>query len=225
MDVELRIVDDGESAAAAAAQLLVEVARAGGSIALAGGSTPRRAYELAAAALPDWGGASLWYGDDRCVAPDDPCSNQRLAKEALFDRLTVLPSVHPIPTELAPEEAAAAYDEALTGVTLDLVLLGLGSDGHTASLFPHAPSLEVRDRRAVAAAPGLDPLVERVTMTVPMLATGAHVVFLAVGTDKAEPARRAFGEPPSAATPASLVRSASGRTTAILDVAAASLLS
>lgn len=222
--MELQIVDGGESAAAAAARLLVDVARAGGAIALAGGSTPRRAYELAAAALPDWGAASLWYGDDRCVPDDDLRSNQRLAKEALLDRLTVLPTVHSIPTFLSPEDAAAAYDAELAGVTLDLVLLGLGSDGHTASLFPNAPSLDVRDRCAIAAAPGLDPFVERVTMTIPMLASAAHVVFLAVGADKAEPAKRAFGEPPSPLTPASLVRSATGRTTAILDIAAAGLL-
>jgi 6-phosphogluconolactonase len=103
-------------------------------------------------------------------------------------------------------------------------LLGLGTDGHTASLFPNAPALEVRDRLAVAAAPGLEPLVERVTMTIPALEAAGQVVFLAIGADKADPARRAFAEPPSRATPASLVRSAAGTTTAILDVSAAALL-
>ena len=224
MDLELVRLPDARSAAAAAAELLVGAARAGGAITLSGGSTPRPAYELAAAALPDWGGADVWFADERCVPPDDPRSNLRLAREALLDRLAVPPDVHAIPTELPPEEAANAYDAALQGVRLDLVLLGLGSDGHTASLFPHAPSLEVRDHLAIAADPGLEPFVKRVTMTIPALAAAAHVVFLAVGVDKAEPALHAFAEPPSPATPASLVRSAGGRTTAILDESAARLL-
>lgn len=224
VDVDVVVVPDAEAAAAAAAEILVAVARAGGEIALAGGSTPRRAYELAAALLPDWGGASLWFGDERCVPPDDPRANRRLVAESLLDRVQALPVVHPVPTELPPDEAAAAYDAMLEGVQLDLALLGLGSDGHTASLFPGALSLDVRDRRVVAAPPGLEPFVERVTLTIPTLASAAHVVFLAVGADKALPARRAFVDPPSAATPASLVRSNGGRTSAILDEAAAALL-
>ena len=224
MELEFKIVAEPEAAATKAAELLIAVAAGGGSIALAGGSTPRRAYELAAAMLPDWGTASLWFGDERSVPPDDSRSNQRLVREALLERLTVLPAVHPIPTHLSPEEAAAIYDASLQGVRLDLVLLGLGSDGHTASLFPNAPSLDVRDRLAVAAAAGLEPFVERVTLTIPALASARHVVFLAVGADKAEPARWAFSDPPSPSTPASLVRSASGETTAILDLAAAALL-
>lgn len=200
------------------------VARAGGSIALAGGSTPRRAYELAAAALADWGDVEVWFGDDRCVPADDPRSNQHLIRKALLERVVVPPIVHAIPTELPPDAAAAAYDVVLRDAHLDLVLLGLGSDGHTASLFPDARSLAVRDRLAVAAAPGLAPFVERVTLTIPALASAAHVVFLVVGADKAGPALRAFGAEPSRATPASLVRSATGRTTVVLDQAAAALL-
>lgn len=211
-------------AAAAAAALLVDIAAAGGSIALAGGSTPRLAYELAAAARSDWRGVDVWFGDDRCVPPEDPRSNQLLVRQALLERLTVLPRVHPIATENPAAEAAAAYDAELAGVTLDLVLLGLGPDGHTASLFPGAPALEERDRLAVAAAPGLEPFVERVTLTIPALEAASHVVFLAVGDDKAEAARRAFGEEPSTRTPASLVRSRMGTTTVILDEAAFSLL-
>lgn len=225
MQTEIVVARDPHEAASAAAALLVEAAAAGGAIVLAGGSTPRHAYELAAEALPDWGRASLWFGDERCVPADDSRSNHRLVAEALLQRLAVLPAVHPVPTELPALEAAAVYDGMLRGVTLDLALLGLGADGHTASLFPHASSLAIRDRLAVAAAPGLDPLVERVTLTIPALASAASVVFLAVGSDKADAARRAFAAPPSEATPASLVRSRRGTTTVVLDEAAARLLS
>ncbi len=225
MDVEIRIVADPEAAGLAAAELLVGAARSGRSVVLAGGSTPRRAYELAADACPDWSGTELWYGDDRCVPAGDERSNQRLVRESLLDLLEAPPRVvHAIPTELAPDEAAAAYDRELRGASLGLVLLGLGSDGHTASLFPGAPALEERTRLAVAAEAGLEPFVPRVTLTIPALAAAEHVVFLVVGADKAEPVRRAFAEPPSRRTPASLVRSAHGSTTVILDEAAAVLL-
>ena len=222
MDVPLRIAPDAEATAAEAARLLVEAARAGRAIALAGGSTPRRAYEFAAAAEPDWSRAEIWFGDERCVPPDDARSNFRLAREALLGRLAAVPrAVHRVPTELAPADAAAAYAAGLRDVSLGLVLLGIGSDGHTASLFPHAPALAAEEL-AVAAAPGLEPFVERVTLTPPAFARAELVVFLAVGADKAAPVRRAFAEPPSPATPASLVRGR--RTLALLDAAAATEL-
>jgi 6-phosphogluconolactonase len=223
-EVDLVVVRDAEEAAAAAAALLVEAVDADGSVVLAGGSTPRRAYELAAEKHADWGGAEVWYGDDRCVPPDDPRSNQLLVQQSLLDRVLVAPLVHAMQTRLPAAEAAAAYDEELRGALLDLVLLGLGPDGHTASLFPGSASLEETARLAVAAEPGLEPFVERVTLTIPALESAAHVIFLVVGEGKAEAARRAFAETPSSQTPASLVRSRGGRTTAILDTAAASLL-
>jgi 6-phosphogluconolactonase len=223
-EVDLVVVRDAEEAAAAAAALLVEAVDADGSVVLAGGSTPRRAYELAAEKHADWGGAEVWYGDDRCVPPDDPRSNQLLVQQSLLDRVLVAPLVHAMQTRLPAAEAAAAYDEELRGALLDLVLLGLGPDGHTASLFPGSASLEETARLAVAAEPGLEPFVERVTLTIPALESAAHVIFLVVGEGKAEAARRAFAETPSSQTPASLVRSRGGRTTAILDAAAASLL-
>jgi 6-phosphogluconolactonase len=225
MSVELVVVPGPTDAAVAAAAFLDEAVAAGGSLVLAGGSTPRQAYELAAATDGDWGGVDVWFGDDRCVPADDPLSNQLLVRESLLERLIVPPTVHRIQTELPGAEAAAAYDAALRGEPLDLVLLGLGPDGHTASLFPGAPALDERELLAVAAAPGLEPFVERVTLTIPALESGAHVVFLVVGEGKAEAARRAFAEEPSKATPASLVRSRNGRTTVILDTAAAARLS
>ena len=222
--IELLVARDAEDAARRAAELLVAAARRGGHVALSGGSTPRPAYALAAELEPDWSSADVWLGDDRVVPPDDERSNLRLVHECLTDRLRGAARLHAVDTSLPAEEAAAAYDAALEGVVLALALQGLGGDGHTASLFPNAPTLS-STARAVAADPGLDPWVERVTMTIPMLCAAEEVVFLVTGEDKAEAARRAFAEPPSPATPASLVRSRAGRSLAILDPPAASLLS
>ena len=219
--VDLIVAAGPEEAAARVAELLADSARAGGQIALAGGSTPRRAYELAAALEPDWSAAGLWFGDERCVPPDDARSNYRLARESLLDHLTKPPTVHRVRGELDPHEAAEAYELELFGTTLDLVVLGIGPDGHTASLFPNAPSLDERERLAVAAAPGADPQVERVTLTIPAIGAAKHVVFLAVGADKADAVDRVFARPPDPAVPASLVRSAVGATTAVVDRAAA----
>jgi 6-phosphogluconolactonase len=218
--VELVLADDAEGAALEAARLLADVASRGGAVAVAGGSTPRRAYELAAGLQPDWSHVDVWLGDERCVPPDDERSNLRLVRESLVAHLERPPSLHPVPTQLAPADAAAAYAASLRGTTLDLALLGIGPDGHTASLFPNAPSLDSGEL-AVATEPGLEPFVDRVTLTIPTLAAARTVAFLVSGAGKADAARRAFGEAPSQTTPASLVRSAKGRTVAILDRAAA----
>jgi 6-phosphogluconolactonase len=222
--VDLVVTETAEEAALEAARRLADAARDGGHIALAGGSTPRRAYELTATLEPDWSRVDVWLGDERCVPPDDERSNLRLVREALIAGLERPPNLRAVPTELAPEPAAAAYSRALDAVGLDLALLGLGADGHTASLFPGARSLDVADVRAVAVPAGLPPWVDRVTMTIPTLSDAREVLFLAVGPDKADAAQRAFAEPPSRATPASLVRSTRGRTIVILDSDAAARL-
>jgi 6-phosphogluconolactonase len=148
-----------------------------------------------------------------------------MAKRTLLGNLAVQPSAtHRVHGELEPHAAAAEYDEALRGVRLKLNLLGIGPDGHTASLFPNAPGLHERERLAIAAEPGLDPRVMRVTMTPTMLQDADLVLFLVTGEDKAEAAARAFAGPESAATPASLIRSRGGRTVAVLDRAAAALI-
>jgi 6-phosphogluconolactonase len=223
--VELLVVDTAEQAAQEAAARLATVASAGGQIALAGGSTPRRAYELAAARQPDWGRAEVWWSDERCVPAEDARSNYAMAKEALLDRLQVAPrAAHRIRGELDPEAAAGEYDRLFDGRPLDLAILGLGPDGHTASLFPGSPALQEDERWVVAADPGLEPFVPRVTMTLPALARTRVILFLAEGLGKAEAAERAFGAGPDRSTPASLVRSTEGRTMAILDAAAAARL-
>lgn len=215
------IADDPEGAALEAARMLAGVASGGGAVALAGGSTPRRAYELAAGLAPDWHRVDVWLGDERCVPPDDRRSNLRLVREALVSRLERRPSVHPVPTQLEPADAAAAYAASLRGTTLDLVLLGIGPDGHTASLFPNDPALDELSRPAVAV-PRAD--VDRVTVTIPPLSASETVVFLVAGSEKADAVARGFGGEPDRATPASLVRSASGTTIALLDRAAAAHL-
>ena len=198
------------------------LAEANGHVTLTGGSTPGRAYELAAELRPDWSSNEVWWGDDRCVAAEHEWSNYGLAKRRLLDRLAVQPAaVHRIRGELGAERAADEYDRELEGVTLDFVLLGVGPDGHVASLYPHAPGLAERERRAIPAEAKLEPLVDRVTMTIPVLVAAPLVLFFVAGAERAEAVRRAFAEPPSEATPASLVRSKNGETVVILDPAAA----
>jgi len=222
LGVDFRVFDTPREAQGAAAALLVEAARAGEHIALSGGDTPGPAYELAAGLETDWNATRLWWGDERCVPPDDERSNYLLAKRALLDRIDRQPAeVHRIRGELGGEAAAAEYDDELEGVTLGLALQGLGADGHTASLFPNSPALEERERRAVAVS-HVD--VERVTMTLPVLSAAARVVFLVVGESKAEAVARAFAGRPDPSTPASLLRAKNGATTAILDRAAAAKL-
>jgi 6-phosphogluconolactonase len=223
--VELVRAEDEDEAASVVADELVSAARAAQAIVLTGGKSPGRAYELAAEREPDWSGATLWWGDERCVPPDDERSNYGLAREKLLDKLSARArEAHRIRGELGAEAAAAEYDEALVGATLDLVLLGIGPDGHVASLFPRQPTLDERERRALPAEAKLEPFVERVTMTLPVLCSAPEVLFLVTGEAKADAVGRAFGSPPSPATPASLVRSAGGRTLVVADRAAAATL-
>ncbi len=219
MDVELRVSASADAARRGAAEAIAEAAARGGHIAVSGGSTPGPMYELAATLEPDWSRTELWFADERCVPPEDERSNYRLVRERLLDRLERPPAVvHRIRGELPPPEAADPYDRELRGITLDFVLLGIGPDGHTASLFPNDPALDEMERRAVAVR---RPDVDRVTMTLPVLRGAATIAFLTVGADKADAVRRAFADPASPATPASLVRSAGGTTYTFLDRAAA----
>ena len=217
--VAIHVVEEPERLAGG---WLVRFASEAAHLALSGGSTVGHAYEAAAALLPEWPGAHVWFGDDRAVPPDDERSNYRLARETLLDRLRVPPEVHRVQGELGARKAAELYDRELEGVTLDLALNGIGADGHTASLFPAAPGLEERERRVVAAEPGLEPFVERVTMTPRAFAASRLLIYLVTGESKAEAVRRAFADEPSAGTPASLIRGV--ETMAILDPAAASQL-
>lgn len=217
--VDLRVFETADEAREAAARELAAAAQAGKHIALSGGSAPGPAFARAAELQPDWGRTEVWWGDERCVHPNDSRSNYRLARERLLDRLSRLPrTVHRIRGELEPEEAASLYHEELDGVRLGLAFQGIGPDGHTASLFPNDPALAERERRAVAVRRDD---VDRVTLTLPVLCAAEVVLFLALGEGKADAVHAAFVEPPGPQTPASLVRSDGGRTVALLDRAAA----
>jgi 6-phosphogluconolactonase len=224
--VEITVVDDAEEAARLVAERLVQQARAGGSVVLTGGSTPSRAYELAAELEPDWSRVELWWGDERCVAPADEQSNYAMAKAALLDRLAVAPAaVRRMQGELGPDAGAAEYELELAGVgDFDLVLLGLGEDGHIASLFPNFPSLAVTDRDAVGSEAGHEPFIDRISLTLPRLGAARELLFLVTGDDKADAVSRALAGEPSSATPGSLARATDGTTRAVLDRAAAAKL-
>ena len=156
------------------------------------------------------------------MPPDDERSNYLLAKHTLLDRIDRQPAeIHRIRGELDGETAAAEYHLELDGVTLGLAFQGLGPDGHTASLFPLAPALDERERRAVAAQ---HEDVERVTMTLPVLSAAAQVLYLVLGEKKAEAVRLAFQGDPDPVVPASLLRSTHGETIVLLDRAAAARL-
>lgn len=208
-----RIFDDADALFRAAAERVIEVGRSAVAergafhLALAGGSTPAGLYrELAqparASALP-WERVHIWFGDERCVPPDDEQSNFRMARETLLRHVPVPEAqLHRIRGEDEPHAAAAAYDEALAralprdaeGWRLDLLLLGLGTDGHVASLFPETDILG--KHKALAAAvfvPNLDSW--RISITLPTVNHARHIMLLVSGSSKADIVRRAVQHP------------------------------
>jgi 6-phosphogluconolactonase len=217
--MQLIAAADPEEAAVRAATALAAVARTGGSISLAGSNTPRRTYELLAAEPAiDWSQVHVWFGDERCVPPDDPDSNYRMAHETLISRIDIPErNVHRVRGEDDPEAAAAAYAAEIDGVALDLALLGLGPDGHTASLFPASPALDVRDRAAVAVTASKPP-PRRITLTLPVFERAVSILVLAPGESKAE-AIAAVLRGPDPHYPASLLPP--DRTTILTDRAGA----
>ncbi len=229
---ETLVVDDP---AAACAERLVAAASAGSHMVLTGGSTPRKAYELAAGMGADWSGATIWFSDERCVAPDDELSNYGMTKAALLDRLPPAgeggPAVHRMRGERGPSAGADDYERELREALgeqlprLDFILLGLGPDAHVASIFPGKPAVQESDRAVVGVdEAGHEPFVPRITLTLPVLNAAREVVFLVSGEDKAEAVERAFGGEPNPDAPASLVRPHDGTLTLLLDEAAASRL-
>ena len=212
-------------------------------LALSGGSTPRGLYALLArdphAARVAWSRVHVFWGDERCVAPQDPASNQRMAREALLDHVP-LPSahVHPIRGEENPTTAAARYEQALReafatpvgpprsapGARFDLVLLGLGDDGHTASLFPGGPA--VQEVRRWVVAEQIEKLSAwRVTLTPLVINAASEVIFLVSGRAKAAILRRVLCGPREPdRLPAQAISPREGELRWLIDAAAASAL-
>lgn len=243
---EIRIFDDGRELAAEAADLFIwlgqQALAADGafSVALSGGSTPRLLYEeLVQPSLAkqlDWTKVRLFFGDERCVRPDHADSNFRLAQDHLFAPLKIqAPQVTRMEGELDPETAASRYEAGLRerfGVgpqarpRFHLILLGLGDDGHTASLFPQTPAL-AEAQRLVTVGRAPTGVRDRITFTAPLINEAAAVLFLVVGSGKAH-AVKAILEPgggSSAPLPASLIMPRQGRLIWFLDKGAAGRLS
>lgn len=171
------------------------------TVALAGGRTPRRLYQLLAGERIPWEAVHLLWGDERYVSADDPQSNFRLVRTTLLDRIAIpQDNVHPIPTHCGnPEEAAAAYEETLRQMfgsdpRFDLVLLGMGADGHVASLFPGSGALLETERWVVAVRTDAQPPM-RITLTLPVLKRASRIDLLVAGSEKRAALRRALDGP------------------------------
>jgi len=240
---QLRVFADLPSATAAAARHLwgraVESVRARGRFTwvLAGGHTPEGLYRLLAATYRGrfpWAETEVFFGDERCVSPRARESNYAMVRDSLLARVPVPRGrVHRLPGEVRPPSKAARQYTRLLGplapvgtpesARFDVVLLGIGPDGHTASLFPRSPELQERRRAVVAVRrSGQPPFLPRLTMTLPALAASREVLFLVAGPDKADAVREIFRALPrgTARWPASLVRS-SGPVVWFVDRAAA----
>jgi len=249
---EVEIYPDAGTLARAAANYFVVLARealaAHGrfGVALAGGATPQAMYAWLAtdefATHVDWQRVHLFWGDERCVAPDHPDSNYRMVRQAWLDHVSIpADNVHRIQGEIEPAQAAADYEQVLrTFFSLplvgpethnkpppprfDLILLGMGDDGHTASLFPGAAA--IRERRRWVVADYVEKLgAWRVTLAPAVINAAADVIFLVSGPGKAERLRQVLAEPHQPdRLPAQIVRPAHGRLRWLVDAAAATLL-
>ncbi|HSO27974.1 MAG TPA: 6-phosphogluconolactonase [Anaerolineales bacterium] len=238
----IKVFEQTEQLIQAAADLFVECARQAidkngrFAVALAGGSTPEPVYQrLAMSELRDqiqWEKVHIFWSDERVVPPDDGRNNARMVRLALLDHVNI-PSqnVHPIPTGINPLLSASNYERTLNSFfagkppRLDLALLGLGADGHTASLFPHTPALEAETRWvADVYTPGQE--FHRITLTAVLLNQAAKVVFLVQGAGKASVLQAVLEGPKHyASLPAQLIHPVDGEVLWYIDSAAASQLS
>lgn len=235
MTADIQVLDNPARACAA---LLLSAVLHGGDVVLTGGSTSGAAYEELASAIRSTagggglGGTTLWFTDERCVAPTDELSNYRLVKQSLLDPLSDLPAptVMRMHGELGPHKAADAYERQLQEAgepEFDLLVLGLGPDGHLASLFPDQPSLGERARLVVGVdEAGLEPFVPRVSLTLSALGSARHTVFLATGETKADAVAASFGRGagPNPHVPASMLVPLVSDLKVLLDPAAAAKL-
>lgn len=238
---EVHVFENLEALSRAAAEQLVRsieaavASRERCTLVLAGGGTPRPLYAVLAteyAGRIPWPHLGVFWGDERYVPHGDPRSNYGMARGTLLDHVP-LPSenIHPIPTHYAdPKEAAEVYEKTLQASLgggpprFDIILLGIGDDGHTASLFPGSPALEERGRLVVSTLAPAEPR-QRISLTFPALNAAREVHFLCAGSQKADPVRCAHApEPEPERCPASSVRPVGGRLVWWLDRDAARLL-
>jgi 6-phosphogluconolactonase len=223
--VRVTTVADAEAVAARAADVVERLIGAGEAegafhLALAGGSTPERCHELLAERDIDWSRVHIWLSDERAVPPDDEESNFLMIRRSLLDRIEIPEAnVHRVLGELGADAAADAYEAELRDAgPLDLVMCGMGPDGHTMSLFPGRPELEVEDRLVVAVHDAPKPPPDRVTFTLPVIREAGHTMLLVAGEGKAEALAKVL-EGSNRDVPASLLRV--GRLEIIADDAAA----
>lgn len=199
-------------------------------LALSGGGTPRRTYELLGREMERWEAVEVWFADERCVPPQDEQSNYRMAAQTLLDRLPRAPeAIHRMRGELGSQEGARQYARELQELLvkdaetpvprLDLIVLGVGPDGHVASLFPGAPTLDAPERElCLAVHDSPKPPPERITLSLAMLRAARRCVLLATGASKADALSAALATP-TRHVPASLL--ARERLTVIADDSAA----
>lgn len=230
------VLPDAEAVARAAAErvtALINMAIAGDgrpSVCLTGGRTAKRVYELMPTGPVDWRRVHLYWGDDRHVPPDHEDSNFRMANDALISRIAIPPTnVHPIPTELPDaDEAARIYEEEVRGLPFDVMLLGLGEDGHIASLFPGSDPLTRLDSGGLTPLVAVTqarrpPFVDRITLTPPAILEARVILMIVSGASKAEAVRAALSAPDDVARwPVHLLRAAGDRVEWVIDEAAAS---
>ncbi|MBV8193818.1 MAG: 6-phosphogluconolactonase [Alphaproteobacteria bacterium] len=197
-ELQTDVLKDPETLAQSAAEWLAAAAKASQDrfvVALSGGSTPKRMYQILAGMDLPWRRTHWFWGDERFVPPDDALSNYRMVREALFAHASIpAENIHPVPTQgLEPEAAAAAYEAELkrfygsdrldpTRPLFDITLLGLGPDGHTASLFPGTAVLAERHKWVAAVIGAKDEA--RITFTYPLLESSRHIAFLVAGAEK-----------------------------------------
>jgi 6-phosphogluconolactonase len=233
---EIQVVADPPSVALAAAQRVAlsvdsAIERGSFSIVLSGGNTPKMLYALAAEPFRssiDWTKVHVFFGDERCVPPDDAESNYRMARESILSKVPVPgDNVYRIRGEIDPSEAAREYGQSLTEYFADggpdVALLGMGDDGHTASLFPHTPAIkEVKHRCVANFVPRLNQW--RVTMTAPFLNRSQEVLILVTGAAKsARVAQVLEGPRMPDELPIQRISPASGQRSWIMDAAAAGM--
>jgi 6-phosphogluconolactonase len=234
----IQVVADANAIAAAAAEKIIELAdvaisqRGGFSIALSGGSTPKTLFQLLATdsyiKRIDWKNWQIYFGDERCVPPTHADSNFRMASEALLDHVPIQPDhIHRMKGEIEPQQVAIEYGQVLKqnfgDGGLDVILLGMGDDGHTASLFPHTAALNEMNHRCVANY--VEKLgVWRITMTAPFINRSRQVIIMVSGAAKAQRIEQVLlGPIDPQSLPIQMIAPFDGGLLWIMDVAAAAM--